>query len=276
MKKIAELKKTHVILFAILVLLAHDLLTTVLASVFNHFVPLDRSTNLFFMVIEIIVFLVALFLLLITSQKQVLKQGGKEFFKSLWSGMVLLVLVMIGCLGFTLESTNNNEVFKPFPEILAFFLFVLLVGLAEEFLFRGIITDSILQRFGHSPAGIVFAVISSAVLFGFFHFLNILSGQSPEETIIQVIATSMLGCLLGAIYVRHKNIYAVAFLHALLDFMVMLESGLLAGNSLQYENIAYEFVPRLIQAIKSQSIFVIAAIFVLRPKILKNLVRESR
>lgn len=276
MKKITELKKNHVFLLSLSVLVAHDLLTTILASVINHFLPLDRSTNLFYMIIEIIVFLVALFLLLITSQKHVLKQGGKGFFKSLWSGMVILVLVLIGCLGFMMESTNNNVTFKSSLEIWSFVLFVLLVGLAEEFLYRGIITDSILQRFGHTPGGIVFSVISSAVLFGLFHFLNILSGQSLPETIIQVIATSMLGCLLGAIYVRHKNIYAVVLLHALLDYMVMQESGLVAGNSIQYENIVYEFIPRLIQAIKSQSIFVIAAIVVLRPKILKQLTKESR
>lgn len=276
MKKITELKKNHVFLFALSVLVAHDLLTTILASVINHFLPLDRSTNLFYMIIEIIVFLVALFLLLITSQKHVLKQGTKGFFKSLWSGMVILVLVLIGCLGFMMESTNNNVAFKSSLEIWSFVLFILLVGLAEEFLYRGIITDSILQRFGHTPGGIVFSVISSAVLFGLFHFLNILSEQSLSATIIQVIATSMLGCLLGAIYVRHKNIYAVVLLHALLDYMVMQESGLLAGHSIQYENVVYEFIPRLIQAIKSQSIFVIAAIVVLRPKILKQLTKESR
>ena len=60
MKKISELKRTHVILFALLVLVAHDLLATILASVFNHFLPLNRSTNLFFMVIEIIVLIISI------------------------------------------------------------------------------------------------------------------------------------------------------------------------------------------------------------------------
>lgn len=276
MKKIAELKRNHVILFAIMVILVLKLLTTTFGTLLKHLTPIDLTTNFGFMLVEFFVFLVALFLIHITSQKLILKQGFTGFFKSLCSGMVFFGIVALGCLVFTTEGITNNAEYKSFPEILFFILFVLLVGLAEEFIFRGIIADSILQRFGHSPAGIIFTVISSSILFGLFHFFNFFSGQALEETFVQIIATSMTGCLLGAIYVRHKNIYAVAFLHAVLDFMTMFEDGFLVGNSIQYEKIAIDFVPRLIQALKSQSVFVIAAIFVLRPKILKKLVKESR
>lgn len=276
MKTILELKKNHVIVFAIMVILILKLLTTTFATMLRYLTPIDLTTNFGFMLVEFTVFLVALFLLHTTSQKQILKQGFTGFLKSLWSGMVFFGVVALGCLVFTTEGITNNAEYKSFPEILCFILFVLLVGLAEEFIFRGIITDSILQRFGHSTVGIVFTVISSSILFGLFHFFNFFSGQALEETFVQIIATSMTGCLLGAIYVRHKNIYAVAFLHAILDFTTMFERGFLKGNSIQYENIAVDFVPRLIQALKSQSVFVIAAIFVLRPKILKTLIRESR
>lgn len=276
MKKILELKRNHVIIFAIMVILVMKLLTTTFATLLRYLTPIDFTTNFGFMLVEFTVFLVALFLIHITSQKPVLKQGFTGFFKSLWSGMVFFGIVALGCLVFTTEGITNNAEYKSLPEILFFILFVLLIGLAEEFIFRGIITDSILQRFDHSTAGIVFTVISSSILFGLFHFFNFFSGQALEETFVQMIATSMTGCLLGAIYVRHKNIYAVAFLHALLDFTTMFERGFLEGNSIQYENIAVDFVPRLISALKSQSVFVIAAIFVLRPKILKMLVKESR
>ena len=187
MKKIAELKRNHVILFAIMVILVLKLLTTTFGTLLKHLTPIDLTTNFGFMLVEFTVFLVALFLIHITSQKQILKQGFTGFFKSLWSGMVFFGIVVLGCLVFTMEGSTSNANYKSFPEILCFILFVLLVGLAEEFIFRGIIIDSILQRFEHSTAGIVFTVISSSILFGLFHFFNFFSGQALEETFVQII-----------------------------------------------------------------------------------------
>ena len=107
------------------------------------------------------------------------------------------------------------------------------------------------------------------------HLLNVFYGKSFEKSIIQMIATSMLGILLSAIYIRHKSVYGVAFLHATLNFVTMFMRGFWEGNTLQYQYEDINFWESLKQSLTSQSVYIIVTIFVLRPSVLKKIV-EAR
>ena len=237
---------------------------------------IDKGTNLGCMISELVVFVVAVFLLYVTGQRHVLKCSVKSFVKSLWSGVVILVFAVIGCAGYASDGMKDGFTYKSLFEIIAFIIFVILIGLAEEILCRGIITDSLFEYFGTSRKGLVLSVVMGGVLFGLTHISNVFAGQSWKATIIQVIGTSMLGILLSAIYIRHKNIYGVAFLHTALDFLTMFTKGFFEGNTLRYQYEDIDFWKSLMSSLYSQSIFIIITIFVLRPSIVKKIVERRK
>jgi len=267
-----ELKQKHVLIFSVILIIGIKLLNMAIKLILSALGIKFGHTNFDYMLSEILLLATILFTAALCRQTQILHCRAKGLFKGLWSGMIFFVLAVIGFLRFTVIITAQGDTYKSTPEIIAFLLFVLLVGLAEEILFRGIIADSILACFGKNIRGIWLSVFLGGTFFGLSHITNILSGQSVEESIIQAICVSMTGMLLTAIYVRHKNIYAVAILHATLDFFTMLENGLLADYSIAPTAADIDFWPTLRQGLISQSIFLIVAVFVLRPKILKKLI----
>ena len=275
MKKLIELKKSHVICFCIVVLLLNKVLSKVPIEILDFFKLSNRSTNSGYLILECIVLIAAVLIIYIIGQTHILKPTLKSFRASIWSGMVFLVLAITGCILFVSEGSKMGAVYKSPFEIIAFILFVIVVGLAEEFVYRGIIADSIFERFGNSKAGIILSVLLSGCIFGAMHILNVFNGQSfAEESIIQMIATCMLGILLSAIYIRHKNIYGVAFLHATLNFMTMFMEGFWDGNTLQYQYQDVNFWESLKQSLTSQSVYIIVAIWVLRPSVVRRIVEE--
>ena len=235
MNQLKELKKKHVMCFCIVVIVLSEVLKKIPIGILDYLGLSDRSTNLGYLLLELIMLAVAVLMMYITAQGHVLRFSVKSFAKSMLSGMVFLVLAIFGCILFVTEASMMGVAYKSMPEIIAFVIFVITVGLAEEFLFRGIIADCIFERFGNSKMGIMGSVLLSGCIFGVMHLFNVLSGQSLEESIIQMIATSMLGILLSAIYIKHKSVYGVAFLHATLNFMTMFARGFWEGNTLQYQ-----------------------------------------
>ncbi|MBQ9923044.1 MAG: CPBP family intramembrane metalloprotease, partial [Clostridia bacterium] len=71
--------------------------------------------------------------------------------------------------------------YEPVNTVMAFLSF-LMVGVAEEFVFRGFLFNG-MKKTGSLTA----AVIVSAVTFGMGHIVNLLTGQATGETLVQVI-----------------------------------------------------------------------------------------
>lgn len=272
MKQLRELKKNHIICFCMIAIVLNEVLIKIPTSILEYFGLCDRSTNSDYLLIELIALAVAVFMLYLTGQGHVLKYSNKNFAKSILSGMVFLILALTGCSMFVAEGAKSGVTYKSIPEIIAFVAFVITVGFAEEFLFRGIIADCIFERFGSSKTGVFVSVILSGCIFGGMHLLNVFYGQSLEKSFIQMIAASMLGILLTAIYIRHKSVYGVAFLHAILNFMTMFTRGFWEGNTLQYQYEDINFWASLKQSLISQSVYIIVTLFVLRPSVVRKIV----
>ena len=110
-------------------------------------------------------------------------------------------------------------------------LMTILVGLAEEFCFRGLIVPLFLRRF-HGNA--YKAVIGSSILFGLMHLIN-LKSISFGYVSIQVIFAIAFGLLLGAIYVKTNNLALVVVLHMLKDvFPLLSPSTLREASKMQF------------------------------------------
>lgn len=202
-------------------------------------------------------------------------KNGKRFFRSLTSGILFMIIVPLGCFSLISSMVDEGTAFKSPVEILFYVLFLLCVGISEESLCRGIITETMLRKHGQTKKGIWLSALVGASFFSLLHFSNLFAGQSLVDTLLQMYGTFSMGFLFTAVYIRHRNIYAVAFLHAFLDFMTIWDSGMVQGNSILHMfNETTE--THVLSTILVNSIFVIPAIIVLRRKKLEEVINREK
>ena len=114
-----------------------------------------------------------------------------------------------------------------------------MVGVAEEFLFRGVIAETLLEHFGTSRAGVWKACLLSGVLFGAAHLTN-LSSSAPFGVLMQCAFSASLGTLFAAIYFRTGNLWVTVFLHGAMDIASMLIGGLYGTTTLSESVSGYD------------------------------------
>ncbi|MBB3128152.1 hypothetical protein FHS19_002806 [Paenibacillus rhizosphaerae] len=118
---------------------------------------------------------------------------------------VLIVVAFNGFKAFTLQ------------DLLFFLFFTLLVAFVEETIYRGLILQILLRS-----KGIMAAVITSSILFSVTHVLNMLSGQSAADTIMQLAYALLTGAALALLMVKNGNIIPLIlfhFIHNLMQFL---------------------------------------------------------
>lgn len=94
----------------------------------------------------------------------------------------------------------------------------MVIGLAEELVFRELILGTLNDSFGDTNLGMWLSLLVSSLLFGVQHICNIHTGASLQSVLIQVAYATLIGIALGAVYLRTKSLWIVAFLHGLQDF----------------------------------------------------------
>ena len=116
---------------------------------------------------------VAVLLLKRTGKAQLLRKRGCGFFNGLLVGMYPLALLAYTLYTKILFGLPEDGTLLPLWRILSFLANMMLVGIAEEFLFRGVIAETLLEHFGTSRGGIWKACLLSGLLFA--HLTNLLS-----------------------------------------------------------------------------------------------------
>lgn len=105
-------------------------------------------------------------------------------------------------------------------ETIAFYIgFAALVGFVEESIYRGIMIKILL------PLGILPTILTSSVLFSLTHFLNLLSGQSVGQTVLQLVYALLTGIVLAQLFIKNGSIYPLILFHTLHNFIQFLANG---------------------------------------------------
>lgn len=128
----------------------------------------------------------------------------------------ILCIILIGTKGLNTESFSHLIV------MLIMQLFV--VAFIEETVFRGIMLRMLLAK------GPFTAVWVSSFLFSVTHALQLLGGQSLEDTVIQIIYALLVGLVLSLLILDGQSIILTIFFHGLnnfFNFMGNEESSLL-------------------------------------------------
>ena len=169
--------------------------------------------------------MVAVLFLVRTDRAGLLRRRGSGFFNGLLVGMYPLVFIGYNAFGSLVLGRPENGVLQPATRICTFLVSMAMVGVAEEFIFRGVIAQTLLEHFGTSRAGVWKACLLSGVLFGAAHLTNILS-SAPFGVLMQCVFAASLGTLFAAIYFRTGNLWVTVFLHGAMDISSMLIGGL--------------------------------------------------
>ena len=260
-----RLRKAHPILFCVLAevvflasLFVTDLVFTIALVLFRtDFASID--TYLYSTLQELVGAMVAVLFLVRTDRAGLLRRRGSGFFNGLLVGMYPLFFIGYTAFG-TLAFGRPDTPLLPMPRILTFMLNMILVGVAEELVFRGIIAQTLLERYGTARAGVWKACLVSGVLFGAAHLTNILS-SAPFGVLMQCVFAASLGVMLAAIYFRTGNLWVTVFLHSAMDIAAMLIGGLYGTTSVAESVSGYD-ASRLL----SVAVYLIPTLFLLRKK----------
>ena len=261
-----RLRTAHPILYCILsevlflgsMVVFSLLATIVLAAAGADFDTMDGY--LFGSVQEAVGLAVALLLLTRTGRLDLLRRRGCGFLNGMLVGMYPLVFIGYNAFGSLVLGRPENGVLQPAARICTFLVSMAMVGVAEEFIFRGVIAQTLLEHFGTSRAGVWKACLLSGVLFGAAHLTNILS-SAPFGVLMQCVFAASLGTLFAAIYFRTGNLWVTVFLHSAMDIAAMLIGGLYGTTSVAESVSGYD-ASRLL----SVAVYLIPTVFLLRKK----------
>ncbi|WP_424217242.1 CPBP family intramembrane glutamic endopeptidase (plasmid) [Streptomyces sp. BI20] len=161
----------------------------------------------------------ALSLLLFARRRGVLRDlfarrrgGGRRW---MWCGPILVLLAVAGHLG-----TVDPHAWS-LSRVLALALAGLCVGVAEEFLTRGLVVR-ILRDAGRSER---YTMLVSSLLFALLHTANLLSGVPVATVATTVVYTFGFGVCMYLTLRVTGSLWAAILLHALTDPTTMLATG---------------------------------------------------
>lgn len=98
-----------------------------------------------------------------------------------------------------------------------FFVITLLIGFAEEAIFRGLMLHALKSH------GFWRAAMITALLFGLSHALNALGGKSMEETAAQIFYAVAFGFAFAALVLKKGILWPLVIVHFLIDFASFLQ-----------------------------------------------------
>ena len=224
-------------------------------------VDLTRVDDYFLSAIqELLGALVAVFFLKKTDRLGLLRRRGSGFFNGILVGMFPFAMICYTLYGKLLFGMPTDRPLRTGWQIAWYFIGMFTVGVAEEFLFRGVIAQTLLEHFGTSRAGVWKACLLSGLYFGAAHLTN-LTGSAPLGVLMQCVFAASLGTLLAAVYFRTGNIWVTVFIHAAMDITSMLIGGLYGTETVADSISTYD-----ITMLTSIAVYLIPTAFLLRKK----------
>lgn len=153
-------------------------------------------------------------------------QGKAEKIWLIWPGL-LFVLFMVSDL-----LTGNLVIDFRYPiRIILYIMVYLSTGLFEETLYRGLVYQLLIKKWGTSVRGCYSAVILSSAMFGSVHLIHFLLGHSSiTATLAQMTYATFIGVFMCAVFVRCKSIYPVIILHGVIDIAGDLNAIAVGGG----------------------------------------------
>lgn len=161
-----------------------------------------------------------------------IRYGYKEMFACKISRSTLVfiipaVLVAVNNFPISAFVSGRYSIVESKLMFLMFGLDSLGVGVFEEIIFRGVVLLVLLQYFPKTKQGNFLAIVVSGLIFGISHFVNLGYGSAIDGVLLQVGYSFLMGMMWAVIYIKTRNIWIVALLHALYNYcgMILYQTG---------------------------------------------------
>ena len=115
-------------------------------------------------------------------------------------------------------TTGAAYVTEPKWFIAVFALESLMIGMFEEFAFRGVLFPYVLENRRSSAKSIFWATVISSSAFGAVHLLNLFAGAGIGGVILQVGYSFLIGGMCAIVLLYTRCIWICVALHAIYDF----------------------------------------------------------
>lgn len=156
----------------------------------------------------------------------IFREKGKGILAAFAAGGYLAVSVIVTFVTYIATEFEPSKV-RPVSHIITYAVCMVLVGAAEEILFRGVIQNKLMDAFGRDThKGVVTAVIVSGLIFALIHITNVFTGVTLTGAVLQALSVIGTGAVFGAVYARCNNIWAMILLHGAVDFAALAATGL--------------------------------------------------
>ena len=197
--------------------------------------------------------------------KETLKQYstaiGLKPFKPLWQELLigiscfliygLISLLMSLLLGSFNFLYNVEVLFSPpnpllLPSFLAFgwfrIIYMLSPGIWEEVAFRGVILNMQKKRYTQTTV-----ILLNGIIFGLFHYVNLLTIPDPVSISFQVFFASCLGITFSYMYFKTKSIIPCIILHFLINAFGILfyPFAIMPINSVLFQIFGVSILPMI-------------------------------
>ena len=210
------MKNKDLIIFFIkmtLIFLVFDFLTRSLPGFFTQTILTFKYGKEF--IAESVFALIILVMVISFKNTYIFTEKKEPLLSSIFLGLPMLIFGGLSILSsLTIKGYSGS--------LINLLLFCISIGIAEEFMCRGWIQNEFIERFSKNYKEVFISILLSSFIFGAMHITNIFQGQTVFETMMQIVQATSLGFLLGSVYFRSKNIWAVVFLHAFYDFAFMM------------------------------------------------------
>lgn len=219
-----KLVRNHVILVCITVFLmampfSWILLHPVLTTLDNIWADTVRYT---------VTALLTIILMRFFWKKNMFSYACPHFFKSLFTFGSLGIIGAAGAFVFSQDTIDTSPMIST---VIGCVLLNFAIAVSEEFLFRGVILNAMLQAWKGKKHYVSASVLAACVIFGLRHLLNLfVTPASLFATCAQVVFTFMAGTYLCAVYLRSQNIWICILIHFCEDFSTSIW-GLFSSNA---------------------------------------------
>ena len=222
------------------------------------------------------VFAVLTLVIVLAFKKTYIFKNDRTRLKSGWPSAGLLFVMMLFYLvmglGNLIDSTATGQ------QWLLLLGHCVLIGFCEETLFRGLIQRQLHSIFKEDSFKHVFlAITCTGVIFGLTHMINLTRGTAFLSVAFQAIINIFSGIYYCAVFYRvGKNLWFMVILHGVYDLIGLINQGRLNGTALGDVIAPQQITGKSfgLGVLVLGGLYLLASIFVLRPKKLISLISE--
>ena len=168
----------------------------------------------------LLIFSVGLVLIKGLNEKALSGIGSKYNWSFKHLNLIPFYLFLLGIVGLINKDISSID----FSNVLLLLIACLLVGFAEEFVFRGYLQPVFLKKYISRKNGIFLGVLFPAIFFGASHLLNLTVNDNVPQVIGQSIYAIFIGFFFGVVLLKTNKLIPLAITHGLINFFFLFGS----------------------------------------------------